>query len=89
LQNGTVTAVSTSSITVKSTDAYSRTYTITSSTTVDQGNDQTSSVKTGDTVTVIASQAGSATSVMDRALAQSSPGQGGAPGNCNGPGGNG
>jgi hypothetical protein len=77
VQNGTVSHVSASSITAKSSD---KTYTITSSTTVDQGNDQISNVKTGHTVAVIASQAGSATNVADRSLTQS-----GAAGNGNAP----
>ena len=77
---GTVTDVSANSITVKSSDNHSKTYTITSSTTVNQANDQISNVKTGDTVTIIASQAGSATNVTDRSLTQN-----GAAGNGNAP----
>ncbi|AHH95649.1 hypothetical protein [Kutzneria albida] len=83
MQTGKVTAVSATSITTASEDGYTKTYTVDSSTLVDNGDDQISAVKTGDTVTVIAKLAGdtgTATSVLDRALAQQGGGQG-APGN--------
>ena len=53
LQSGTVTAVSTTSITAQSADGHTTTFVIGPATTVDNGNDQISDVKTGDTVTVI------------------------------------
>ena len=71
LQTGAVTAVSGTSLAVKSTDGYTQTYTITGTTTV--GRSQTiSQVKVGDTVTVVA-QDNAATSVQDRSL-QAAPG---------------
>ncbi|MFF5080519.1 hypothetical protein ACFY36_26000 [Actinoplanes sp. NPDC000266] len=80
-QTGTVSAVSSSSMTVKSTDGYSQTYVITTSTTVDNGADQISSVATGHTVRVIATSADSkatATSITDTNLASTQQGtQGG------------
>ncbi|MEV4344233.1 hypothetical protein AB0J83_07130 [Actinoplanes sp. NPDC049596] len=80
-QTGTVSAVSSSSITVKSTDGYSQTYVISSSTTVDNGADQISSVATGHTVQVIATSAdakATATSITDTDLAATGTQQGGA-----------
>jgi len=62
LQNGKVTEVSATSITLSSTDNYMKTYTINSSTLM--GNN----VNTGDQVTVIAKQSDNvAVSVADRA----------------------
>lgn len=51
-QNGEVTAVSPSSITVKSEDGFSRTYSVDENTVVGSGRDGIGSVKTGDTVQV-------------------------------------
>jgi hypothetical protein len=71
-QTGTVSAVSSSSITIKSADGYSKTYVIASSTTVDNGSDKISSVVKGHTVSVIATSADSkvtATSITDTNLA--------------------
>lgn len=82
LQNGTVTAVSGTSLTAKSADGYTKTYTINSSTQVDATSSQISSVKTGDTVTVIANADGTATAVDDR----SQQSQFGGPGGQFGPG---
>ncbi|MET0425463.1 MAG: hypothetical protein ABW046_16380 [Actinoplanes sp.] len=88
-QTGTVSAVSSSSITVKSTDGFSQTYVITSVTSVDNGQDQIADVVTGHTVRVVATSADStatATTITDSDLAsttqQQSGGQpgGGAPG---------
>jgi hypothetical protein len=53
-QRGEVTAVSKDSITVKSADGYSRTYTLTEDTLVNAARDGIDDVKTGNTVTVIA-----------------------------------
>jgi hypothetical protein len=75
-QTGTVSAVSAGSITVKSTDGYSKTYTITSSTSVDNGSDQISSVATGHTVRIVADSKASATTITDTNLS-SSQNQGG------------
>jgi hypothetical protein len=49
-QTGEVTAVSPSSITVKSEDGFSRTYSVDENTVVNSGRDGIGSVKTGDTV---------------------------------------
>jgi hypothetical protein len=51
-QTGEVTAVSPSSITVKSEDGFSRTYTVDENTVVGSGRDGIGSVKTGDTVRI-------------------------------------
>jgi hypothetical protein len=53
-QRGEVTAVSKDSITVKSADGYSRTYTLTADTLVNAARDGIGDVKTGNTVTVTA-----------------------------------
>jgi hypothetical protein len=58
-QTGTVSTVSTSSITVKSADGFEQTYAVTSDTLVDAGRDGIGSVKQGDTVNVIATVSGS------------------------------
>lgn len=58
-QSGQVTAVSSSSITVKSADGFSKTYAVTSNTSVNAGRDGISDVKTGDQVHVTAVENGS------------------------------
>jgi hypothetical protein len=60
VQDGTVTAVSTGSVTVKSADGFSATYTVTSKTVVDAEAAGIGSVKQGDTVFVTATVSGSA-----------------------------
>jgi hypothetical protein len=70
-QRGTVTAVSTSSLTVKSSDGYTRTYQVTSSTSVDAQRAGIGSVKTGQTVSVLGTVHGSsatATQIVDFAV---------------------
>jgi hypothetical protein len=67
-QTGTVSAVSSSAITVKSEDGYSKTYAITSSTSVDNGSDQIGSVVAGHTVRIVADSKASATAVTDTNL---------------------
>jgi hypothetical protein len=67
-QRGTVTAVSKESITVKSEDGYSRTYTLTEDTLVNAARDGIDDVKTGNSVAVFAVVAdgkATATSVDD------------------------
>lgn len=69
MQTGQITAVSATSITAKSVDGYTQTYTIDSSTVVDQGSEQVSDLKTGTTVTIIAKlsgDTGAATSISDQ-----------------------
>ncbi|RSM40291.1 hypothetical protein DMB66_57355 [Actinoplanes sp. ATCC 53533] len=71
-QTGTVSAVSATSITVKSVDGYSKTYVVGTSTTVDNGADQIADVATGHTVRVVATVSGNtatATTVTDTNLA--------------------
>jgi hypothetical protein len=63
-QRGTVTAVSTSSITVKSSDGYSKTYQVTSSTNVDAQRAGIGSVKTGQTVLVLATVHGTSATAI-------------------------
>ena len=70
MQTGQVTAVSATSITAKSVDGYTQTYTIDSSTVVDQGSEQVTDLKTGATVTIIAKltgTTGTATTISDQA----------------------
>jgi hypothetical protein len=63
-QVGSVTAVSATSVTVKSADGYSRTYTVNDGTLVNAGNDGIADVKTGDDVRVMATVvSGKATAV--------------------------
>jgi hypothetical protein len=73
LQTGKVTSVSATSIALTSTDGYAKTYTIDSSTVIDNGRSQASDVKTGDQVTVIAKSEGAAVAIEDR----TNEGQGG------------
>jgi len=59
VQNGTVSTVSASSITVKSADGFTATYAVTSSTVVDAKSAGIGSVKKGDTIFVTATVSGS------------------------------
>jgi hypothetical protein len=59
VQQGTVTAVTTTSITVKSADGYTASYAVTSKTVVDAESAGIGSVKKGDTVFVTATVSGS------------------------------
>jgi hypothetical protein len=73
IQNGKVTAVSATSITLRSSDGYSHTYAITSSTLVDAQRNGISSVKAGHQVSLTATVSGStatAVGVLDRTLLQ-------------------
>ncbi len=82
LQTGEITAVSATSITAKSTDGYTQTYVIDSSTQVDNGDEQVSALKTGATVTIIAKlsgDSGTATSISDQQMTRGGFG-GGTPG---------
>jgi hypothetical protein len=72
-QNGKVTAVSASSITLRSADGYSRTYQVTSSTLVNAQRDGISSIKAGNTVSVQATVSGTtatAAQIIDVSLLQ-------------------
>lgn len=64
-QSGEVTDVSQSSITVKSADGFSKTYSVTENTLVDAGRDGIGSVKTGDTVRVNAAEDGTTAEAMN------------------------
>ena len=67
-QRGKVTAVSQDSITVKSDDGYSRTYKVAAETLVNSARDGISSIKTGNTVSVmavVADNTATATSIND------------------------
>jgi hypothetical protein len=86
VQTGKVTAVSTTSITLKSADGFTQTYVITSSTLVDAQRDGIGSVKVGNQASLLATVSGStatATSIQDLTLLQQGrssfgyPGQGG------------
>lgn len=73
IQRGKVTAVSTSSITVRSADGFTASYAVTASTVVDAERDGIGSVKVGNQVAVLATVSGSkatATSVTDMTLLQ-------------------
>jgi hypothetical protein len=76
LQNGDVTAVSDSSVTVKSDDGYTHTYTIDSDTVVGNGSTDLSTIATGDEVTVIATESGD-TATVDTISEAGTTGQGG------------
>jgi hypothetical protein len=58
VQSGTVSAVSASSVTVKSKDGFTATYAVTSSTSVDAKAAGIASVKQGDTIFIIAKVSG-------------------------------
>ena len=66
-QNGTVSAVSSTSLSVKSADGYSFTYVVKAGTIVDAQSAGIGSVKKGDTVTVNATVSGS-TATIDRVM---------------------
>jgi hypothetical protein len=88
-QRGSVTAVSTSSITVKSADGFTKTYQVTGSTVVDARRDGIGSVKDGHQVSVLATVSGgqaTATSIQDLSLLRAgNPGPGGyGPGSTSG-----
>ncbi len=71
VQNGQVTAVSSTSITLKSADGFTKTYAVTSSTLVDAQRDGIGSVKVGNQAEVLATVSGSAvtaTSISDLTL---------------------
>lgn len=73
IQSGTVTAVSASSITVRSADGFVRSYAVTSSTIVDAQRDGIGSIKTGNQVSLLATVSGgtaSAASIADQTLLQ-------------------
>ncbi|HVQ92385.1 MAG TPA: hypothetical protein VMU51_15220 [Mycobacteriales bacterium] len=72
VQTGTVSAVSATSITVKSADDYTVTYTVADGTSVDNGTDAIGDVATGHTVTVLASTDKAAVTVSDQNLASAS-----------------
>lgn len=63
LQNGEVTAVSDTSITAKSEDGYTKTYTIDADTVVGNGSTDLSSIETGDDVTITATTSGDTATV--------------------------
>jgi hypothetical protein len=82
VQSGTVTAVSSSSITVKSADGYSATYAVSSSTEVNAQAAGIATVKVGDTVGLTATRSGStatAASIIDLTSIRSSRGDFGFP----------
>ncbi|HEY7324483.1 MAG TPA: hypothetical protein VH520_06635 [Streptosporangiaceae bacterium] len=82
VQRGTVTAVSSSSITVKSADGYSATYAVSSSTEVNAQAAGIGTVKDGDTVALTATGAGkpaTAASIIDLTSIKSSRGSFGFP----------
>ena len=73
VQNGQVTAVSSTSITLKSSDGFTHSYTISGSTIVDAQRDGIGSVKVGNQASVMATVSGStatAASIMDLTLLQ-------------------
>jgi hypothetical protein len=73
VQDGQVTAVSTASITLKSSDGFTKTYAVASSTTVDAQRDGIGSVKVGNQASVLATVSGStvtAENIADMTLLQ-------------------
>ncbi|HLX46862.1 MAG TPA: hypothetical protein VKS82_00860 [Streptosporangiaceae bacterium] len=80
IQNGKVASVSQSSITLKSTDGFTKTYTVTASTIVDAQRDGIGSVKVGDQVWVAATvSGGTVTAVRVLDISQLRPGLGNIP----------
>jgi len=75
-QSGEVTAVSSDSLTVKSEDGFSRTYTLGSDTRVNAGREGVTAVKTGDQVSVFATVEGSTATGHGRRHDQAGDGQG-------------
>jgi hypothetical protein len=74
-QLGSVMAVSTTSVTVRSSDGFTRTYSVTGSTIVAALRDGISSVKAGHQVVVVGTVSGgkaTAAAIMDRTLVQAS-----------------
>lgn len=92
MQTGTVTAVSATDITVKSTDGYTQSYVVGSGTSVDRGQDAIGKVGNGNTVTVIATLSGqtaTATTIEDTTIDSNQfggPGNGAGAGNGSGAG---
>jgi hypothetical protein len=90
VQNGQVTAVSSTSITLKSLDGFTKSYVVASSTMVDAQRDGIGSVKVGNQASVMATVSGStatAASIVDRTLVQQTwPGSGYRPGSSSGSG---
>jgi hypothetical protein len=71
VQNGQVMAVSTTSITIKSSDGFSKSYAVAAATMVDAQRDGIASVKVGDKAAVVATVSGStatASSIIDLTL---------------------
>ncbi len=64
-QLGTVSAVSSSSITVKSADGFTATYAVDANTLVNAGRDGIADVRSGDTVRVVAVVSGGATDAVE------------------------
>ena len=64
-QIGTVSSVSSSSITVKSEDGFTRTYGVDDNTLVNAGNNGIADVKSGDTVRIVAVVSGGKTSAVE------------------------
>jgi len=80
LQTGTVTAVSATDITLRSTDGYTQSYVINSGTSVDNGANTIADVANGNTVTVTAALSGStatANTIQDVTLGGGGRGFGG------------
>lgn len=63
IQRGKVTAISSSSVTVVSTDKYTKTYQVNGSTSVNAGNGSLSAVKVGDQVSITATVHGSTATI--------------------------
>jgi hypothetical protein len=90
VQNGQVTAVSNTSITLKSSDGFTMSYAVASSTLVDAQRGGIGSVKVGNQASVLATVSGhtaTATAIVDRTLVQQAwPGSGFGPGSSSGSG---
>jgi hypothetical protein len=87
VQNGTVSAVSASSVTVKSADGFTATYAVTSSTLVDAKAAGIGSVKKGDTIFVTATVSGgaaTAANITDVTAVKAGRASFGFPGNSSG-----
>jgi hypothetical protein len=83
IQTGKVTAISSSSIAVRSADGYAKTYRLTAASKVDAGASNISAVDVGDQVSITATVSGSTTTVTSIIDLSIVGGAGFAPGGSN------
>lgn len=81
LQNGEVTAISDTSVTVESEDGYTKTYTIDADTATGNDSADLSDIATGDDVTVTADESGTAATLVEAGQPDQAPPDGSTQGN--------